>query len=261
MSLLEGEVALVTGAADGIGLAVARRFAAEGACVALADIRAEAAEDAAGGLRDAGHDAIALAMDVGDEESTEAAIGACVEQLGGLDVVVANAGIIHLAPAVDLELAQFRRVLEVNLVGAFLTCRAAARQMIAAGTPGRLILTSSLFGIRGGRGNAAYSASKFGAIGLAECLAADLAPHNILVNAVCPGQIDTPLLRKTVAEKAALPAAGGVRDVAREMVASIPLGRLGDPDEVSDVFVFLASRLARYVTGQALVVDGGMTVG
>jgi NAD(P)-dependent dehydrogenase (short-subunit alcohol dehydrogenase family) len=133
--------------------------------------------------------------------------------------------------------------------------------MVEAGTPGRLILTSSLFGIRGGRGNAAYSASKFGAIGLAECLAADLAPHNILVNAVCPGQIDTPLLRKTVAEKSALSVAGGVRDVAQEMLASIPLGRLGDPEEVSDIFVFLASPLARYVTGQSLVVDGGMTVG
>jgi len=259
--LLEGDVALVTGAADGIGLSIARRFAAEGARVALADVRAEAAEDAAAALRDAGHEAIALAMDVGDEASTDAAVRACAEQLGGLDVAVANAGIIHLAPALDLELAQFRRVLDVNLVGAFLTCRAAARQMVDAGTPGRLIITSSLFGIRGGRGNAAYSASKFGAIGLAECLAADLAPHDILVNAVCPGQIDTPLLRKTVAEKAALPAAGGVRDVAQEMVAGIPLGRLGEPDEVSDVFVFLASRLARYVTGQALVVDGGMTVG
>jgi NAD(P)-dependent dehydrogenase (short-subunit alcohol dehydrogenase family) len=167
MPLLEGEVALVTGAADGIGLAIARRFAAEGACVALADVRAEVAEDAAAAMRDAGHDAIALAMDVGDEDSTEAAVRACVEQFGGLDIAVANAGIIHLAPALDLELAQFRRVLDVNLVGAFLTCRAAARQMVEAGTPGRLILTSSLFGIRGGRGNAAYSASKFGAIGLA----------------------------------------------------------------------------------------------
>jgi NAD(P)-dependent dehydrogenase (short-subunit alcohol dehydrogenase family) len=261
MPLLEGEVALVTGAADGIGLAIARRFAAEGACVALADIRAEAAEDAAAALRDEGHDAIALAMDVADEDSTEAAVHACAEQFGGLDIAVANAGIIHLAPALDFELAQFRRVLDVNLVGAFLTCRAAARHMVQAGTAGRLILTSSLFGIRGGRGNAAYSASKFGAIGLAECLAADLAPHNILVNAVCPGQIDTPLLRKTVAEKSALPVAGGVRDVAQEMLAGIPLGRLGEPDEVSDVFVFLASPLARYVTGQSLVVDGGMTVG
>jgi len=259
--LLEGDIALVTGAADGIGLAIARRFAAEGASVALADVRAEAAEDAAAALRDEGHDAIALAMDVGDEASTDAAVRACAEQLGGLDIAVANAGIIHLAPALDLELAQFRRVLDVNLVGAFLTCRAAARLMVDAGTAGRLIITSSLFGIRGGRGNAAYSASKFGAIGLAECLAADLAQHDILVNAVCPGQVDTPLLRKTVAEKAALPSAGGVRDVAQEMVAGIPLGRLGDPDEVSDVFVFLASRLARYVTGQALVVDGGMTVG
>src|SRR5918997_5944751 len=137
MMLLEGEVALVTGAADGIGLAIARRFAAEGACVALADVRAEAAEDAAAALRDAGHDAIALAMDVGDEDSTEAAVQACVEQLGSLDVAVANAGIIHLAPALEMEAAQFRRVLDVNLVGAFLTCRAAARQMVSAGTPGR----------------------------------------------------------------------------------------------------------------------------
>jgi NAD(P)-dependent dehydrogenase (short-subunit alcohol dehydrogenase family) len=161
----------------------------------------------------------------------------------------------------ELELAQFRRVLDVNLVGAFLTCRAAARQMVQSGTAGRLVVTSSLFGVRGGRGNAAYSASKFGAIGMAQCLAADLAKHNILVNAVCPGQIDTPLLRKTVAEKAALTAGSEVAGVAREMVAGIPLGRLGDPDEVSDVFVFLASRLARYVTGQSLVVDGGMTVG
>lgn len=261
MPLLDGKVALVTGAADGIGLAIARRLAAEGARVALADVRAQAAQDAAGALREAGHEAVGLAMDVGDEDSTHAAVAACVEQLGGLDVAVANAGVIHLAPAVEMELPAFRRVIDVNLVGAFLTCRAAARQMVEAATPGRIIITSSVFGTRGGRGNAAYSASKFGVIGLAECLAADLAPHGILVNAVCPGQIDTPLLRKTQAEKAALDPSGDPGAVARAMVADIPLGRVGDPEEVSDVFVFLASPLARYVTGQALVVDGGLKVG
>jgi NAD(P)-dependent dehydrogenase (short-subunit alcohol dehydrogenase family) len=261
MSLLEGEVALVTGAADGIGLAIARRYAAEGASVALADVRAEAAEDAAAALRDAGHDAIALAMDVGDEDSTDAAVRACAEQLGGLDIAVANAGIIHLAPAMELELAQFRRVLDVNLVGAFLTCRAAARQMVQSGTAGRLVVTSSLFGVRGGRGNAAYSASKFGAIGMAQCLAADLAKHNILVNAVCPGpdRHAAPAQdgrREGRADRGERGGARGPRDGGGH-----PAGAPGRPRRGLGRLRVPRLAAGRYVTGQSLVVDGGMTVG
>lgn len=258
--LLEDKVAMVTGGADGIGLAVARRYAAEGARVVLADIRLEPAEQAAAALREAGHEALAVALDVADEDSTDAAVAACVESFGGLDVAVANAGVIHLAPVLELEPAQFRRVIDVNLTGAFLTCRAAARAMVAAGTPGRLILTSSLFGRRGGRENAAYAASKFGVVALAECLAADLAPHGVLVNAVCPGQIDTALLRDTVAQKAAARGDEGER-IASDLLARIPLGRLGGTEEVADAFVFLASPLARYVTGDSLIVDGGWRVG
>ena len=258
--LLEGKTAFVTGGARGIGLAVARRFGEEGARVVIGDVKAEAAEAAADGLRESGHEAAAVAVDVTDEESVEEAARACDELLGGTDILVANAGIIRPTPVLETGREEWDGVLSVNLTGAFLCCKAFGGRMVEGGEGGRIIVTSSLFGRRGGRENGSYSASKFGVIGFVESLAAELAQHGILVNAVCPGQVDTELFRRFVEERAetrGVPAS----EVEAEVVGRIPVGRMGSPEEISSAFVFFASDLSRYVTGQSLVVDGGWTVG
>jgi NAD(P)-dependent dehydrogenase (short-subunit alcohol dehydrogenase family) len=258
--LLAGKTAFVTGGASGIGLAVARRYAEEGARVVIGDVRAEEAEAAADGLREGGLEASAVAVDVTDEGSVEEAARACEEAYGAVDVLVANAGIIRPTPVFQTAREDWERVISVNLTGAFLSCKAFGRRMVERGTGGRIIVTSSLFGRRGGRENGAYSASKFGAIGLVESLAAELAPHGVLVNAVCPGQVDTALIHNFFEDRAAVRGVP-VEEVEREVTGRIPLGRMATPEEVADVFVFFASDLSRYVAGQSLVVDGGWWVG
>jgi NAD(P)-dependent dehydrogenase (short-subunit alcohol dehydrogenase family) len=259
--LLAGRRVVVTGGARGIGLTVGERFVAEGATVVLADVDGETAEReaerlcAAAGPRRA-HGA---RVDVTDEESVAALADSAVAAMGGVDVLVANAGILVLAPAVDIAAEAWRRVVDVNLTGAFLTCREFGRRMIEQGRGGRVIMSSSLYGLRGGRDNSAYSSTKFGMIGLAQCLAAEWAAHDILVNSVCPGNVDTAMIRQLFADRAA--SRGTSPDAVRnELLAKIPLRRLADPTEVADIYVFLASDLARYVTGQALTVDGGVQV-
>lgn len=266
MGLLEGRVALVTGGARGIGRAVAARFVEEGASVVLADVAGDEAARAASALT-GGTDgsagtgtAVGVAADVTDPESLAAAFDEAERRLGLVDVVVANAGILHLQPAVDLPPAAFRRVLEVNLTGVFLTCTEGARRLQAAGRGGRIVVSSSLFGLRGGVENAAYSASKFGCIGLVQCLAAELGGDGITVNAVCPGQVDTQMMRDLIRERSAL---RGIpeAEVEQTLVGRIPAGRLAAVTEVADAYVWLASDRAGYVTGQSITVDGGWLLG
>ena len=248
--LLNGKTALITGAARGIGLAVARAHAAHGARVIVADMDLASTETA---VRDI-PGARALALDVTDEAATEAAFDLLSADGWTPDIVVPNAGILHLEDITTLPADRFRAVIEVNLTGAFLTARAAARRM---SDDGRIILTSSLFGLRGGAQNAAYSASKFGMVGLMQSMAADLAPRGILVNAVAPGQIATEMLDKLVTDRLAM----GLPDPRERLRARIPLGRLGTPEELAGTYVWLASPLSAYVTGQTIVVDGGWIVG
>lgn len=246
--LLDGRCALVTGAARGIGLAVGRAMAAQGARVVLADLDLAATEAAARGFAEG------VALDVTSEEATEALLDRLAAEGRAPDVVVPNAGILHLEAVETFPLDRWEAVLRVNLTGAFLTARAAARRM---GPGGRIILTSSLFGLRAGAQNAAYAASKFGMVGLVQSMAADLAPRGILVNAVAPGQIATEMMDKLVKDRLAM----GMADPRDRLLARIPLGRLGDPAEVAGAYVWLASPLASYVTGQTIVVDGGWQVG
>lgn len=248
--LLDGKTALITGAARGIGLAVARAYAEHGARVIVADVDPASTETAAGDIPRAR----ALALDVTDEAATEAAFDLLTADGWTPDIVVPNAGILHLEDITTLPADRFRAVLEVNLTGAFLTARAAARRMTEGG---RIILTSSLFGLRGGAQNAAYAASKFGMVGLMQSMAADLASRGILVNAVAPGQIATEMLVKLVSDRLAM----GLADPRERLRARIPLGRLGTPEELAGTYVWLASPLSAYVTGQTIAVDGGWNVG
>lgn len=258
--LLEDKIAFVTGGAQGLGLSVAHRFFEAGARVVIGDVNATGAAQAAASLEGSGKRSLGVGMDVADEESTQAALTACVEHFGRVDIVVANAGVLHLGHVLDTSEAQWRRVIDVNLTGAFLTCKHFGRQLVEQGSGGRIILTSSLFGRRGGVENGAYSASKFGMIGLVESLAAELAPHRVCVNAVCPGQIETEMIRSLFAQRASLT---GKTEAAVEgaLVGRIPMGRMGQPSEIADAFLFLASDLSSYMTGQSVVVDGGWFVG
>ena len=257
--LLAGRTAFVTGGARGIGRAVVERFAQEGARVMVGDLAGGDAEAAAEELRARGLEVHATTLDVTDPSSVNAAAEACERAVGVADVLVANAGILLLEPVLEMQLERWQRVLDVNLTGVFLCCRTFGQRMVATGGGGRILVTSSLFGKRGGRDNGAYSASKFGVIGLVESLAAELAPHEILVNAVCPGQVDTEMMQQLFRDLAGSGQAAPT-DIEHELRARIPVGRMATSAEIADIFVFLASPLARYVTGQSVIVDGGWTV-
>jgi NAD(P)-dependent dehydrogenase (short-subunit alcohol dehydrogenase family) len=259
--LLAGRRAVVTGGAGAIGQAIAHRFAGHGASVVVADLDGDACAAAARRIGDRyGVPCAGVAVDVTDRDSV-ARCAATAEQVIGLcDLLVVNAGVLVLKPALEIATAEWQRVIDVNLTGAFHTATVFAARMVERGQSGGVIFTSSLFGVRGGAGNAAYSASKFGVIGLAQSMAADLAGHGIRVNAVCPGQISSPMLDDLFTRRAQ--SNGTSPDAERaDFEARIPLGRLGGTDEVADTFVYLASALSSYVTGQHLVVDGGWRVG
>ena len=256
-ALLEGRVGVVTGGGQGIGAAVARRFAEHGATVVVADIDDEAARSTAASIAEATGTLVEpMELDVTGEHAVETAFESIRSQHGRLDCAVANAGVLHLERVVDLDIADWRRVIDVNLPGAFLTVRAAARRM----SRGSIVVTSSLFGLRGGAGNGAYSASKFGLIGLAQSLAAETAHTGVRVNCVCPGQIATPMLDDVVEALSRIGNDGPALSVG-DLASRIPSGRLGTPNDIADACLFLASDLSSYVTGQSLAVDGGWQVG
>ena len=200
--LLKGKVAIVTGAAHGIGQAIAARYAEEGAKVVVADYDVEGGQQTAGELRNRGYPVVFCQVDVRDQASLAAALQTTIDTFGRLDIAVANAGINHDGHVVDTPLADWQRIIDVNLTGAFLTVKVCAAHLIQQGLGGRIILASSEAGKKGEAGAAAYCASKFGVIGLLECLALELAEHGITVNGVCPGMIDSDMLRWLAEEEA-----------------------------------------------------------
>jgi len=250
-SRLDGKVALVTGGGSGIGRETAARFAAEGALVAVADVRADAALEAAVAI---GGDAIGLELDVTSAASAEVAVAAVVEHFGGFDVVVNNAGVTIVGAVHELGEDDWDRELATNLKSIYLVSKAAWPHLVARGG-GVILQTASIAGIWAIPADAAYCASKAGAIMLTKCMALDGARDGIRVNCVCPGFTETPMIEGYFADQPD-PAA------ARAHATAIhPLGRLGRPRDLADAFVYLASDEAAWVTGTALVVDGGLTAG
>jgi NAD(P)-dependent dehydrogenase (short-subunit alcohol dehydrogenase family) len=249
---LDGRLALVTGAAAGIGREIAERFVAEGARVTLVDLDAEVVGAVAADL--GRHRAAAVAADVTDAAAVGAAVDGAVERWGRLDAVINNAGIPMVGAAHELGEAAFDRVLAVDLKSVYLVSRAAWPHLVAAGG-GSIANTASVAGVVGTMGQAGYAAAKAAAIMLTKCMALDGARDGIRVNCVCPGFTATPMLERYLE-------AQDDPQAARDFAAGLhPLGRLGAPRDIADAFVFLTSGEARWVTGASLVVDGGLTAG
>jgi NAD(P)-dependent dehydrogenase (short-subunit alcohol dehydrogenase family) len=250
MALLEGKRAVITGAAMGMGRAAAVRFAQEGARVGLVDLNEDDARETAAAVRSVGGEALVLPADVTKEDEVAAAVERAAAEWGGLDVVVANAG-VELAGEDDradrLELSVWQRTIDVNLTGIFLTCKHGIRALLASGG-GAVVCTASPTGLYGcAPGYDAYSASKGGVYGLIRVMAADYAADGIRVNGVIPGYTKTPMTNwVTPAQE-------------EKLVSTIPLGRPGRPEEVAAVMAFLASDETPYVTGAVWAADGGMT--
>jgi 3-oxoacyl-[acyl-carrier protein] reductase len=251
---LAGKSVLVTGASRGIGHAIALAFAREGAnvaCVATNEANAHAAAEAcSAAARERGHaiKTLAFGFDISQSATAQRAIEETVTAFGGIDVLVNNAGITRDNVLPRLQDEDFDRVIAVNLRGAFLLIRAASRPMMKARF-GRIINITSIVGITGNAGQANYAASKAGLIGITKSVAKELASRNITCNAVAPGFIETDMTA-AVREKAS-----------EEMKSRIPLGRIGRAEEVAAAVVFLAGSGASYITGQVLVVDGGLSGG
>ena len=242
---LDGRVAVVTGASRGIGRAIAARLAHEGARVVVTARSAEGAGAAAGELPGAGH--LGVACDVADSAAVDALVKRVESELGSLDVLVNNAGVTADNIMLRLRDEDWDRVLDTNLKGAFLMIRAAARGMMKRRS-GRIINITSVVGLTGNRGQVNYAASKAGLVGLTKSVARELASRGILCNAVAPGYIGTDMTAE-------------LGDAAREALNErIALGRLGTPEDVAGVVAFLAGPDAGYITGQVLVVDGGMVI-
>ena len=243
MGRLEGKTALITGGARGQGAAEARLFAEEGANVVLTDVLDEDGERTADAIG-----ADYLHHDVTSEAEWAAAVARAIELHGGVDVLINNAGIYAQTTLLGGDLEEYRRVIEVNQVGVFLGMREVAPVMIERGG-GSIINISSVGGMRGGGGSFAYTASKWAVRGMTKSAAVRLGPHGIRVNSIHPGLIDTPMLGET---RMANP------DTLEQMLGQIPLGRIGQPEEVARLALFLASDDSAYSTGSEFLVDGGL---
>lgn len=254
MGSLEGKRALITGGASGIGRATALLFAREGAAVAVADRDEEGGQETVERIRKEGGRAIFVPCDVTIEADCRRAVQTTVEELGGLDILFNNAGIIRRATVLELSEEDWDRVMAVNVKGIFLMSKYAI-PIIAAGGGGVIINTASGWGLKGGRHAVAYCASKAAVVNMTRAMALDHGAQNIRVNCVCPGDTDTPMLRDEARQL------GEPEERFLAEAASRPLQRVGTPEEVAQAVLFLASDAASFVTGAALVVDGGGLAG
>lgn len=243
-----GKVAFVTGAASGIGRAAAVAFAAEGARVAILDRTEDALKETEAAVKEKGAEVLALAWDVSKPEAVEAAVAHVVDRFGRLDVAFNNAGVENkAAPLHEIELAEWDRILDINLRGTFVCMKHELAQMVRQGS-GAIVNTSSGAGICGVEGGASYAASKHAIIGMTKSAALDYAKQGIRVNAVLPGNIETPMMDRFT---------GG--DI-QKAIDLEPVGRLGKPAEIAEAVLWMASDLGGFVTGSAIVIDGGWSL-
>ncbi len=244
---LQGKVCIITGAGAGIGLATARRFAAEGATVVICDLRQADVDSAVQAVRGLGAKALGFALSVTDRPAVDAMVAAVKAEHGRIDVLVNNAGITQDARLQKMTLEQFDTVIDVNLRGVFHCSQAVADTMVLQGS-GVILNASSIVGLYGNFGQTNYAASKFGVIGFTKTWSRELGPKGIRVNAVAPGFVATHIL-DSIPEK-----------VLAEMTQEVPLRRLGQPEEIASVYAFLASDDASYVNGAVIEVAGGLTI-
>jgi len=247
MKRLADKVSIITGAAQGIGLATATKFATEGAKVVICDVKPSAVDDAVAHCKALGATVMGCVMDVTQRDMVDAVVKQVMDQFGRVDALVNNAGITQDARLQKMTLEQFDRVIDVNLRGVFHCSQAIADIMVAQGS-GVILNASSVVGIYGNFGQTNYAATKFGVIGFTKTWSRELGPKGVRVNAVAPGFIATPIL-STIPDK-----------VISEMEHRVPLRRLGQPEEIANVYAFLASDEASYINGAVIEVAGGMTV-
>lgn len=250
---LKNRVAIVTGGARGIGFAIARGYAAEGAHVVIADVLADVAEEAAGEIGDR---AEAMQLDVTDQDSIERVVDATTARHGRIDILVNNAGIFDMAPFEEVTREQFRKLFAVNTEGLFFMLQAVAKRMLADGKGGRIINMSSQAGRRGDPPLSAYCATKAAVISLTQSAALSFAKRGINVNAIAPGVVDTAMWDRVDALYAQYENRP-IGEKKREVAEAVPCGRMGVPDDYIGAAVFLASGESEYITAQTLNVDGG----
>ena len=245
--MLKGKTAIITGSGRGIGRAIALAMAAQGANIVVNDVNMESADEVVAEIEAMGRQAIAVKADVTAEEQVLAMVEACINRFGKLDILVNNAGIIQTAPVTEIDGKDWDRVMEVNLKGVFLCCKAALAPMKAQ-HGGKIINIASVAGKRGGGllGNSCYSASKGGVIAFTKSLARESGPIGINVNAITPAFTDTEMTRSIAPDKKEF------------IIKMLPLGRVGQPSDIAGAVCFLASSMSDYMTGEIMDVDGGL---
>lgn len=253
---LENRIALITGAGRGIGRAIAEHYAREGARVAVADLTLENAQAAVEAIEKAGGTAMALAMDVTDEQAVNEGVAAIVKKWGGLDIALANAGIQHIDPVHKLAFADWRRVINVHLDGAFLVTRAALRQMYASGG-GSMLYMGSVHSLEASPLKAPYIAAKHGMLGLCRAVAKEGAEHGVSSNIICPGFVRTPLVDKQIPEQAKELGLSEEDVISKVMLKNTVDGQFTTLEDVSELAVHLAAFPSAALTGQSIVVSHG----
>lgn len=260
MKRLDGRVAIVTGAAQGIGEGIALRLASEGAKVVIADLNGAKAEEVAASLRAQHHQAIAVTVDVADRAAVKAMIAETVKAFGKLDVMFNNAGFNRPLPFFDVDESNFNSIMRVNALAVLIGMQEAGKQMIAQGHGGKIINTASIAGRQGYAEFAPYCASKAAVISLTQAGAREMGKHKITVNAFAPGVVRTPLwvdLEQDMIAKGVIKQMG---EFMESFSAGILLGRVSDPSDIAGMTTFLASADSDYITGQCIVCDGGMVL-